>query len=225
MKQAYESSQAIPIRVLLVDDHPIVREGIRSCLSEHTHIQIVGEAADGFDAIDQFQSLQPDVVLMDIGLPQMNGLETTRRLVSIDPSVKILILTMHNNPEYLQEVLRIGALGYVLKDSSPRELLSAIEHAFRGQGFISPSVSASFLIKSKANNVTQPKSTLEKLTEREIQVLKLIADGRSNKETADNLGVSVRTVESHREAITRKLQITSIAGLTKFALSQGLTEL
>jgi|SRR5690349_9949184 len=212
------------IRLLLVDDHPLVRAGIRSCLSTRKQLMIVGEAADGQEAIAKTKELKPDIVLMDINLPGTNGLEITRQLRRDAPKTKVLILTMHNNKEYVLQIVQAGASGYVSKDTLPEELAQAIEQVDRGEAFFSASV-ARFVLNDYVASSVRRKSGEEELSEREREVLGLIADGGSNKDIASRLGLSVRTVETHRARIMRKLGIRTTAGLTKFALRHGIATL
>ena len=212
------------IRLLLVDDHPLVREGIRSCLHPHKQLEIVGEAADGREALVKAKELNPDIVLMDINLPRTNGLEATRLLRREAPQTRVLILTVHNNKEYVLQIVQAGARGYVLKDTSPGELVQAIEQVNRGEAFFSADV-ARFVLNDYVTTSGRRKSGEEELSDREREVLALIAEGYSNKSIASNLGLSVRTVETHRARIMRKLNIHSTAGLTKFAISQGMASL
>lgn len=209
------------IRLLLVDDHPLVREGIRSCLSSHSRLEIVAEAVDGREAVAKAREVRPDVVLMDVNLPRLNGVEATRILRREAPSSKVLALTVHNNREYVVRMVRAGARGYVLKDASPQELIQAIEAVNAGEAFFSPDV-ARFVLNDYVSTSGWAKLHGEDLSEREREVLTLIADGHSNKIAAQMLGLSVRTVETHRARIMKKLAIRNAAGLTKFAISQGL---
>ena len=212
------------ITLLLADDHPVVRKGIASCLSHHDHLQIIGEAADGREALKKIRELVPDLVLMDIDMPHMNGLAVTDLLRKELPKVKVLILSMHSNTDFVLRIIQSGARGYVLKDASTEDLLRAIEAINDGEAFFSPEVARAALnqyVKGTGTAGVQ----VGQLTNREREVLVHIADGLSNKEIASQLGVGVRTVETHRERIMRKLNIHSIAGLTKFAISQGLVSL
>jgi two-component system, NarL family, nitrate/nitrite response regulator NarL len=212
------------IKILLVDDHPVVRKGIASCLAQHDHIQILGEAADGREALRKAREMIPDIMLMDIDMPHMNGLAVTDLLRKELPKVKVLILSMHSNTDYILRIIQSGARGYVLKDAGTEELLRAIESINNGEAFFSPEIARAALnqyVKGSGTVNTQ----VAQLTNREREVLVHIADGLSNKEIASQLGVGVRTVETHRERIMRKLNIHSVAGLTKFAISQGLVSL
>ncbi len=210
------------IRLLLVDDHPVVRKGIRMCLSRTPNLDVVGEASDGQEALVKTKELNPDLVLMDIDMPKMSGLAVTELLRKDRPDVKVLILSMHDNTDYVMRILQSGARGYVLKEASPEELVQAIETVNAGEAFFSPDVARVAL-----NQFVQgaDKSAENQLTGREEEVLVQIAEGLSNKEIASRLDVGVRTVETHRERIMRKLDIHSVAGLTKYAIAKGLVRL
>src|SRR2546426_809820 len=212
------------IRLLLVDDHPLVREGIRSCLHPHKQLEIVGEAADGREALVKAKELNPDIVLMDINLPRTNGLEATRLLRNAAPETKVLILTVHNNKEYVLQIVQAGARGYVLKDTSTEELVRAIERVDGGEAFFSSDV-ARLLLNDYVTHSGRRKSVEDELSDREREVLALIAEGCSNKDIASRLGLSVRTVETHRARIMQRLDIHNTAGLTKFAINHGLASL
>jgi len=211
------------IRVLLVDDHPVVRRGLSSCLSLNGHILIVGEASDGREALRKAKELVPDIILMDIDMPQINGLSATEMMRRENPNLKVLILSMHHHTEYVLRILQSGARGYVLKDASPDELLRAIEAVHSGESFFSSEVARVALNQFVHGPGEGPQPT--QLSNREREVLIAIAEGLSNKEIACRLGVGVRTVETHRERIMRKLNIHSVAGLTKFAIAKGLVAL
>jgi DNA-binding NarL/FixJ family response regulator len=211
------------IKVLLVDDHPVVRKGLWSCLANKGRLRIVGEAADGSEAIRQARDLAPDVVLMDLSMPKMDGVAVTKTLRRESPEVKVLVLSMHNNRESVLRILQAGARGYVLKNAPPEELVRAIETVNRGEAFLSPDV-ARFALNDYVSS-SSPDAPLTRLSSREREVLVHIAEGKSNKDTASRLGISVRTVETHRERIMRKLNVHSVAGLTKFAINHGLVSL
>jgi len=213
-----------PIRILLADDHPVVRKGIGSCLSRKPNLQIIAEAGDGQEALKKAKELRPDVVVMDIDMPNMNGLAVTEALRKEAPQIKVLILSMHGSSEYVMRIIQSGAKGFVLKNASPDELIKAIETVQSGEAFFSPDAAKAALNHFvRGNNSGGVDGEL--LTSREREVLIQIADGLSNKEIASRLGVGVRTVETHRERIMRKLNIHSVAGLTKFAIAQGYVTL
>jgi two-component system, NarL family, nitrate/nitrite response regulator NarL len=211
------------IKILLVDDHPVVRKGISSCLAQHGHLVVAGEAADGTEAVTKARELLPDIILLDIDLPQMSGLAVAEVLRKEMPNIKVLILSMHQRPEYLPRILKAGARGYVLKDAPPEELVKAIETVTAGECYFSAEIARLALNQVVHGNGTLP--DVARLTNREREVLVLVAEGLSNKEIANNLNVGVRTVETHRERIMRKLAIHSVAGLTRFALAKGLITL
>ena len=211
------------IRLLIVDDHPIIRRGISMCLSHREQMEVVGEAADGREAIRLTREIQPDIVLMDIDMPQMNGLVVTEVLHRELPKVKVLILSMHGNTDYVLRIIQSGARGFILKEAPAEELVRAIEIVQSGDAYFSPDVARVALNRFvQTGNRAQDEMPL---TNREREVLTFIADGFSNKEIACQLGVGVRTVETHRERIMRKLDIHTIAGLTRYALSKGLVSL
>jgi len=210
--------------LLLVDDHPIVLEGIKLYLSAQSEFDVVGEATNGHEAIRQARRLQPDIILMDISMPQMNGIHAMTTLRQTVPHAKILVLTMHDNREYITQMVRLGARGYILKDASPAELTRAIKLVHSGEVYFSPSASRVLLDEVASRNAPRG-AALGKLSAREREVLVQIAEGQSNKDIASRLGVSVRTVETHRERIMRKLAIRTVAGLTRYAIAQGMVEL
>ncbi|MEW6158390.1 MAG: response regulator transcription factor [Verrucomicrobiota bacterium] len=214
------------LRLLLVDDHPLVREGIRASLESRPDFEIVAQAGNGREAVERARVLQPDLVLMDISMPGLNGLEATKLLLKECPGVAVLILTVHDNQEYILEVMKSGARGYVLKDSSPEELIHAIDRIRTGQEFFSPKVSevlASEFIKLA--RTTEPVLPEPLLSDREKKVIALIAQGLSSKDVANQLDISVRTVETYRERLMRKLELNNIADMTRYAIAHHLIEL
>jgi len=211
------------IKVLVADDHPVVRKGLQTCLARHARLRIVGEAADGDEALRQTRELLPDVVLMDISMPGMNGLAVTEVLRKELPQIKVLILSVHNNKEYIFRVIQAGAHGYVSKEAPPEEVLRAIESVYEGEPFFSEDIARAALNEFVSSG--GKKEPFAQLTSREREVLVLIAEGKSNKEIADRLGIGVRTIETHRERIMRRLNIHSVAGLTKYAIANGLVSL
>ncbi|HMP83263.1 MAG TPA: response regulator transcription factor [Verrucomicrobiota bacterium] len=211
------------IKVIVVDDHPVVRKGLGSCLSSKPNIKLVGEAGDGEQALQLVKELEPDVLLMDIDMPQKDGLAVTEELRKTFPKVKVLVLSTHSQRDYVLRIIRAGARGYVLKDTPPDELVKAIEAVDNGEAFFSPPVARIAL--NQYVEEADPESPLSRLSDREREVLALIASGKSNKEIAVALDIGVRTTETHRERIMRKLDIHSVAGLTKFAIANGIVSL
>lgn len=212
-----------PIRVLLADDHPVVRKGLSSCLAQVPNVEIVGEATDGQEALRKAKELAPDLVLMDIDMPLLNGLTAADILRKENPGVKVLILSMHSDSEFVMRILQSGARGYILKQAPTEELVKAIETIYAGESYFSQDVARLALNQFVRGPGEGPHTG--QVSAREREVLIAIAEGLSNKEIACRLGVGVRTIETHRERIMRKLNIHSVAGLTKFAISKGLVSL
>jgi DNA-binding NarL/FixJ family response regulator len=210
-----------PIRVLVADDHMIVRTGIRHVLESESGFEVVGEAANGTEALSLAAELRPDVVVLDISMPDISGLELAARLRNIAGGARVLILSMHNNAEYVLESVRAGAHGYLLKDTAATELRTAIRAVCQGESYFSPPVASRLSAAVRGEHDTPP-TGLDHLTGREREVLLGIAQGRTNKEIATELGISHRTVETHRESLMRKLQIRTVAELTRFALGAGI---
>jgi DNA-binding NarL/FixJ family response regulator len=208
------------IRLLLADDHPVVRRGIISTLERHPNLEVVGEAADGQEALSKARELLPDVLLTDIDMPHLTGLAVTEALREELPSIKVLILSMHTTTEYMLRCIQAGARGYVLKQASPDEFVRAIELVNAGESFFSADLARVALNQMVRGNGQGP--DLTDLTAREKEVLTHIAGGLCNKEIACHLDIGTRTVETHRERLMRKLGIHSIAGLTRFAIAKGL---
>lgn len=213
----------VKIKVLLVDDHAILREGLKVLLALNEDIQVVGEAGDGEDGLARIQHLSPDVVVMDIAMPGMDGLEATRRIVSAYPKTKILILSQHDNERYILPVLRAGAMGYILKRAVGEELVTAIRTVYRGESYLQPSVAKMVLQNYQQTNEEPAKNDMG-LTERERQVLKLVAEGRTSQEIADLLYLSKKTVMCHRANIYQKLGTHNRTELIKYAMHFGLVE-
>src|SRR5580658_724731 len=202
------------IRILLADDHAVVRQGFRLILSGQTDMEIVGEAGDGNQAVEQAEALKPDVVVMDVAMPNLNGIEATRRLAAAAPHTRVLALSMHKDSVYVREILRAGAKGYLLKDSIDTDLISAVRAVAKCDGYISPGVSEAVLSDYR-RHVTDP---LDLLTGREREVLQMIAEGKTNKEIAGALNLSVYTVDAHRGKIMEKLNLHSIGEMVRFAV-------
>lgn len=211
------------IRVLVADDHAIVREGVHQLLSQEPDIEVVGEAADGAQAVDLARKLRPDLVLMDIGMPGMNGLEATRVLKAEQPQTDVLVLTMQEGEDYFFRLLQAGASGYVLKGAGSAELLSAIRAVRQGGVYLNPTMTKKVL-GDVLKRPEQARAASDPLTPREREVLKLIADGMTNREIADELVLSLSTVQTHRLHIMEKLNLHNRTELVKYAIRRGLIE-
>ena len=211
------------IRVLLVDDHTIFREGVRALLSGYDDIEVVGEAADGREAINKVNQLRPDVVLMDIAMPGLGGLEATLELRKLQPESRVLILTQYDNREYVFPILKAGAAGYVLKHAAATDLVSAIRAVYAGGSFLHPAVAKTVLDRYLTQQ--QPsEDPYESLSDRETQVLRLVAEGRTNREIAELLVLSIKTVMGHRANMMEKLGIHNRTELVKYAIRHGLIQ-
>jgi two-component system NarL family response regulator len=205
-----------PVRVVIVDDHPMVAEGIQSVLESFDDIEVVGTLTNGREAEDQMKALSPDVILMDLNMPEIGGLTATEMLLEANPDTRILILTMHDSPEYISTALSHGAVGYILKDVPTDEIKTAIDTVMRGERYLCTG--------AKGSLEPSDMDEREPLTSREQTVLLQLAQGKSNKEVALVLNISVRTVETHRKNIKRKLGISSTAGLTRYAMERGVLQ-
>ncbi len=211
------------IRVMIADDHAVVRQGIRNVLEQVEGLEVVGEAGDGDKALEMARELRPDVVLLDVTMPGRTGLEVTRELRADEIESGVLILSMHDDPEYVLQAVRAGADGYVLKDVSPAELRKAIQTVHEGREYFAERVTHQLSVGLRAElEREQRKGRLESLTARETEVLLLVADGLTNREIAERLEISPRTVETHRERLMTKLRIRTVAGLTRFVVEEGL---
>ena len=206
------------IRVLLVDDHPLVLDGIKSRLEDVDTIDVIGEASNGEEALLVAAEKNPDIVVMDINMPVLNGIDAAIRFRDELPSIKLLMLSMHDSREYITNVIKIGAKGYILKDVASTEMITAIQAVFEGKTYYSSGVTDALL------NENNRKKAIP-LTDREKTILRLLAEGNSNKHVARELDISVRTVETHRRNIKRKLEIKTSAGLVKYAIEHGIVEL
>jgi two-component system response regulator NreC len=208
------------IRVLLADDHAIVRQGFRLILAAQADMEIVGEAGNGREAVELAEQLHPDIVVMDVAMPELNGIEATRRMGRVAPHARVLALSMHKDSVYVREILRAGAKGYLLKDSIDRDLLAAVRAVAAGDGYLSPGVSEAVLSDYR-RHVSDP---LDLLSSREREVLQMIAEGKTNKEIAVALNLSVYTVDAHRGRIMEKLNLHSMGELVRFAMRNGLID-
>jgi len=208
------------IRILLADDHAVVRHGFRMILEAQPDMEIAGEAGNGREAVSLAEALKPDIVVMDVAMPELNGIEATRRLAAALPHTRVVALSMHKDSVYVREILRAGARGYLLKDSPPADLLSAVRSVASGQSYLSPAVSNAVLDDYR-RHVTNP---IDLLTTREREVLQMLAEGKTNKEIAGVLNLSVYTVDAHRGRIMEKLNLHSINELVRFAVRNGLID-
>jgi DNA-binding NarL/FixJ family response regulator len=213
------------ISVLLVDDHTVVRQGLRALLSQEDDIEVVGEAENGRQAVQMAMKTTPDLVLMDVVMPLMNGLEGTRQVLKNVPSTKVLVLSSYSDDDYVQQLTEAGASGYLIKQTAADDLLLAIREVQRGNAFFSPAIAKRLRDRCRqAFNAGKPLRRNAQLTSREAEVLQLIAEGLPNKQIAGELGISIKTVEKHRQQVMNKLHIHDVAGLTRYAISKGIVE-
>jgi DNA-binding NarL/FixJ family response regulator len=211
-----------PLRILVVDDHQLIRTGLRTLLESRKGWQVCGEAANGREAVEKARELQPDVTVLDIGMPLLNGVEATRQICKVSPKTEILILTMHNSEQMIQGVLEAGARGYILKEDGDRKLLSAVEALSRHKPFLSSRVAEG--APKAPGDGWRVERTARRLTPREREIVQLLAEGKSNKEVATFLNISVKTAETHRANIMLKLKFHSITELVRYALKNKITE-
>ncbi len=207
------------ISVLLVDDHTVIRQGMKALLASEMDIEVISEAENGRQAVQLAQKLKPEIIVMDLAMPHMNGAEATRQILKACPFSRVLVVTSYANAECISELLKAGAAGYLVKQTAAAELSRAIREVRRGNSFFSPAISK--LLRDNNRSTLNGESTRE-LTARESQVLQLIADGFSNKAIASELDISIKTVEKHRQQVMNKLDIHETAGLTRYAISKGL---
>lgn len=214
------------IKILVADDHNLVRQGIVALLNVESDMQVIGEASDGIEAVRLAKKFNPDIVIMDLSMPNLNGLEATHQIKRDASDVKVLILTQHENEEYVMQIIKAGASGYVLKTSVSDDLIKAIKEIQKGEKFFSPSISRMILDDYiKRTQGLQTENKAPELTHREKEVLQLIAEGRTNQEVARKLFISVRTVEFHRANIMHKLQLNDLASLIKYAIQKGIVQI
>jgi len=213
------------IKILIADNHEVVIEGIKAVFQGHPEFEVVGEALDGVQALEQVRSLRPDIVIMDISMPHMNGIEAARRIKRLAPDVRVIIFTIHSNRKYIIELLKVGISAYVLKESPLSELILAVKAAKEGGTYLNPVVAAQLIHEQELEEAGNDKDGFEQLSMREREVLKLLADGKTVKEIAGQLCISPKTVESHKYHIMTKLGVRTIAGLTKIAIKRELIQL
>ncbi len=216
-----------PITVLLAEDHTVVREGLRALLEAEADIEVVGEAETGRQAVERTRSLRPAVVVMDIAMPQLNGMEATRRILEVFPTTKVLILSAHGDDAYIEQVTALGAAGFLLKQSSAHILARAVREVSKGKRYLDPTITRRQQgrpAEKSSKRVGLPGKKSARLTSREMEVLQRIAEGAANKQIAAGLGISIKTVEKHRDHLMRKLNIHDTASLTRYAISAGIIE-
>jgi DNA-binding NarL/FixJ family response regulator len=216
------------ITILLVDDHTVLRQGLRALLQTEPDMEIVGEAENGRQAVQMAAKLAPDVVVMDIAMPQLNGLEATHQICKEAPLAKVLILSSYADDEYVRRLTEAGAVGYLIKQTMANDLIKAIREAHKGNAYFSPAIAKRLLDHYRESFLKGGKSltqkTVERLTSREREVLQLVAEGKGNKQMASDLCISIKTVEKHRQQAMNKLNIHDVAGLTRYAIAQGIIE-
>lgn len=213
-------------KIVIAEDHTILRAGLCALLSTQKNLEVVGEAEDGREAVRIVDSLEPDLLLIDLSMPRLNGMEAIKEIKSQHPHIKIIVLTVHKTDEYIDASLKAGADGYMLKDASQNELLLAIEYVLNGKMFLSPSISDKVIdVYLKNKGETKSTSVLETLTAREREILKLIAEGYKNKDIADHLCISLKTVEKHRSNLMQKLNLRNTAALTFYAIEKGFVSM
>lgn len=216
------------ITVLLVDDHTVLRQGLRVLLLAEPDLEVVGEAENGRQAVQMASKLKPDVVIMDIAMPQLNGLEATQQILKEVPLTKVLILSSYSDDEYVHKLTEAGAVGYLIKRTAANDLIKAIREANKGNAYFSPAIAKRLLDRYreaflKNGKPLNPKEPVH-LTSRELEVLQLVAEGQGNKQISSDLCISIKTVEKHRQQVMNKLNIHNVAGLTRYAIAQGIVE-
>ena len=212
------------VRILVADDHVLLRRGIRTLLESHPGWTVCGEASNGREAVDQAKELHPDIVVLDITMPQLNGVDATPLILKAAPETKVLILTMHSAHEITQRAVRAGARGYILKSDTERDLIAAVEALMEDQTFYTGSVSEMILESLSSDGTPAAAEPMARVTPREREIIQLLVEGKSNKEVANQLGISVRTVESHRATIIRKLHCHSFSELVRYAIRNKIIE-
>lgn len=213
------------LRILVVDDHAVVRRGVRALLESEPGWEVCGEATTGREAVEQVKVLRPDIVVLDLSLPELNGLDATRQILKDSPQTQVLVLTMHNSEDLAKQVLQAGARGYVLKSDADQSLVAAVQSLRRGEPFLTPTVTELVLdryVRGEADDVGE--AARVELTSREREIIQLVAEGRSSKEVAASLGISVKTVEAHRGNIMRKLRLGSVSELVRYAIRNRIVQ-
>jgi DNA-binding NarL/FixJ family response regulator len=213
------------VKIILADDHRIMREGLRALLEQQSGMEIIAEAEDGRTTVDLAHEFKPDVVVIDISMPDLNGIDATRQIISAAPHIKVIALSMHSDRKFVREMLSAGASGYLLKDSAFEELGTALAAVLNNQTYLSPKIADTVVRDYLGKIDTTESRTSPSLTHREREVLQLLAEGRTTKEIASKLCVSIKTIETHRKQIMEKVGLNSVAELTKYAIREGLTSL
>jgi len=212
-------------KIVIAEDHTILRAGLRALLSGQNDLEVIGEAGDGREAVRKIDTLQPDLLLIDLSMPKLNGIDAIREIKSRHPEIKIIVLTVHKSDEYIIAALKAGANGYMLKDASQNELLLAIDYVINGKTFLSPSISDKVVVAVlNTDKKDKPAAVLDNLTAREREILKLVAEGNTNKKIADHLCISLKTVEKHRSNLMKKLDLRNTAGLTAYAIEKKMVD-
>jgi DNA-binding NarL/FixJ family response regulator len=214
----------ITLRILIVDDHAVVRRGVRALLESHADWEICGEATNGRDAVEEARRLKPDIVVMDLSLPGLNGLDATRQILQESPGTEVLVLTMHHSEELARDVLQAGARGYVLKRDADEDLIAAVESLRQHKPFLTAAVTEFVLDDYLKRGDRQDDPAVATVTAREREIIQLVAEGHSNKEAASTLGVSVKTIEAHRANIMRKLHLRSVSDLVRYAIRNKIVQ-
>jgi DNA-binding NarL/FixJ family response regulator len=212
------------ITILLAEDHRVVREGLRSLLEAEADLEVVGEAPTGREAVAMAKKLSPAVVVMDLAMPQLNGFEATRQIRKANPGAKVLVLSAHGDDAYVEQAVAMGAVGFLLKQTSSHDLAQAIREVHQGNTFFSPAVARRLQHPQRPASNRQIRKQMAQLSPRELEVLQLIAEGAPNKQVAGELGISIKTVEKHRQSLMNKLNIHDTAGLTRYAIGAGIIE-
>src|SRR6202521_2428818 len=213
------------LRILVVDDHAVVRRGVRSLLESHEGWEVCGEATTGRDAVEQSRTLRPDVVVMDLSLPELNGLDATRQILKDGPGIEVLVLTMHHSEELAGDVLRAGARGYIMKSDADENLITAVDTLRQHKPFLTSTVTGFVLDDFIRRDSARADFSPVGVTSREREIIQLVAEGRSNKEAASTLGISVKTIEAHRANVMRKLQLRSVSDLVRYAIRNKIVQL
>jgi DNA-binding NarL/FixJ family response regulator len=212
-------------KIIIADDHKIIRDGLKSLISQYSDLTVVAEAGDGRHAVELVRELHPDVVIMDVNMPELNGIDATRQIVTESPDTHVIALSMHSDRRFVNAMLKAGAYGYLLKDCAFEEIIRAIKTVLNGQMYLSATITSQVVDDLITKKSGENESTLSMLSDREREVLQLLAEGNSTKEIASTMNISVKTIESHRKNIMDKIDLRSVAELTKFAIREGLTSL